>query len=1245
MSKRKLIVLLLLLAVWEVGVWGGLLHGGLGGPMLWVSGLLLTVVAAGVVMVYVMVSRLSQRTAGPAAVAPPSPSGTTAGPGPTVVSHDEDLDVIGSMIAEANSRLARSPALASKRVKTTLEQLPLYLLAGPEGCGKTSNFMSSGLEPELLAGQVYRESALVPTRLCNVWFAGGCVFAEASGRFFTEEAGRWARLLQFLRGKRAGSLWRSLFRSGPDHRFRGLVLFCDAGNFLGVPDGPKLAALARRVQERLRIAGESFGVNFPLYVVFTKCDSIPFFGEYFGLLNEVEDQQVLGCTLPLVPAAERLGEVYAEAENKRLTAAFNDLYYALADRRIDFLARENVSTRRSPIYEFPREFRRTRPALVQFLVDVCRPNPLQPGPLLRGYYFTGSRKVAASAMSSSGRLGHSIVRLEGGATKLFSSFEELQKALERVTPEGAGEAYVSRWSFLTELFSQTILADRAAGGGGFVSRRLDLARRLLFVGTAALAAILFVLFLVSCLGNMELLAEVKEAAAGVRQVAPQAAGAADLQPLDRLREALEELIRHREAGPWRSLHWGLYAGDNVLAEARSLYCQRFREQLLNVVETGLVGSLAKPSGGYDPVYDRLKAFLMMTSGKETCTPDPAFLTPLLLEIWNTGRSTDSGRDELARRQFDHFAADLQRGSACRLDEKSDVKRVRDYLSAYQGPEKIYQQLIDEANRSAGRPARLAELAPEYQQVLTGPSEVAAAFTPAGWDFVRQKIESGRLGEVRDICVLGTAAAGSALFDSVKQGPQLQNLYIQGYIRRWQEFLAGAGVVSYRDCADGARKLELLARYDSPLLGLFFLISDHTNYTPPAPAGGGPGQPAAGAKSALDSIAPSRVRQTLETGRRVQTAIQGVTGPLLEPGHIGEAFQSVHAVVPPSSQKRWIGETNQAYISALVDLQQALEALAPGGCKANLDPGLHAKARDASMKAKGAAVLVTQRFDRTAAAGPANKEVERLLLAPIRNAEVLIVTDPGKATRDKINGELAKLCAQLKRLQDRYPFSPRSEKDVTAPELAAVFAPQGGSLWSFHQQYLAKLLTKPPGSKRWVANPADGITLTPGFEAFFNRLAVISEALFQGGGSQPQMRFTLKLQPQVGENIQSVTMALHGETLTASAGQAAVEKTFLWPGSAPRARVDARAGSTIPFSYEGLWAVFQMMGDAEPRALGAKSVELRKVRGGRRGVIEEVLGPDGRPVVVKLEVVEFPGGWDAFHPSFFNNLACLSKAVQ
>ena len=45
-------------------------------------------------------------------------------------------------------------------------------------------------------------------------------------------------------------------------------------------------------------------------------------------------------------------------------------------------------------YEFPREFRKLRTPLVQFLVELCRPSQLRPvSPFLRGFYFSGVRPV------------------------------------------------------------------------------------------------------------------------------------------------------------------------------------------------------------------------------------------------------------------------------------------------------------------------------------------------------------------------------------------------------------------------------------------------------------------------------------------------------------------------------------------------------------------------------------------------------------------------------------------------------------------------------------------------------------------------------------------------------------------------------------------------------------------------------------------------------------------------------------
>ena len=128
-------------------------------------------------------------------------------------------------------------------------------------------------------------------------------------------------------------------------------------------------------------------------MVFTKSDTIPYFSEYFSRLVENEDQQVLGCSLPAVaPGARPAGEVFAEAETARLAETFNGLYYSLADKRLDMLPREVNLSLKPAIYEFPRELKRIRDTLVQFLVDVFRPNPLQPGPILRGFYFSGTRQ-------------------------------------------------------------------------------------------------------------------------------------------------------------------------------------------------------------------------------------------------------------------------------------------------------------------------------------------------------------------------------------------------------------------------------------------------------------------------------------------------------------------------------------------------------------------------------------------------------------------------------------------------------------------------------------------------------------------------------------------------------------------------------------------------------------------------------------------------------------------------------------
>src|SRR5690606_9090242 len=111
---------------------------------------------------------------------------------------DEEID---GLIAAAQRRLAG--AGAKRRAK--LGKLPVVLILGPSGSTKTTIVARSGLDPELLAGQVQRGDAVAPTEALNVWFAEGVVLLEAGGRMLAD-AGRWARLVRRIQPGRLAAV-------------------------------------------------------------------------------------------------------------------------------------------------------------------------------------------------------------------------------------------------------------------------------------------------------------------------------------------------------------------------------------------------------------------------------------------------------------------------------------------------------------------------------------------------------------------------------------------------------------------------------------------------------------------------------------------------------------------------------------------------------------------------------------------------------------------------------------------------------------------------------------------------------------------------------------------------------------------------------------------------------------------------------------------------------------------------------
>ncbi|HLX46007.1 MAG TPA: type VI secretion system membrane subunit TssM [Bryobacteraceae bacterium] len=1234
MTKRRLLISILLFLIYVAAVYFGAAFFVQGTNLALVVFVMVTL-GLTVLVVYLLISRMQrQHTGGQVEQAASVQSGERPATKTSAAADDPDVAALAALIVEANARLAKSPKLASRGIKTEITRLPLFLIGGLEGSGKTSTFLKSGLEPELLAGQVFRDSAIVPTRLANLWFAEDCLFAELSGSAFSGDAGRWAGLLNRLQGRSAGGFIKNIFGAKTDAQLRGFILLCDVTPFLGVPDPSRLGGLGRRIQDRLRVVGESFGTNFPVYVVFTKSDSIPYFTEYFARLVENEDQQILGCTLPATaPGARPAGEVYAEGETARLSDALNRLYYSLAEKRLSVLPRETEASARPAVYEFPREVKRIKDTLVQFLVDVFRPNPLQPGPILRGVYFTGTRQVTVSALGPVA--SEPVARaMTGEATSLFD-LAEYQRRMG-LTPEAAPssplESSIQRWCFVAELFHRVILPDPLGRAVAFQSKKTDSQRRIAFGAAAALALILGFIWIRSWWNNGSLLGGIETAAQASYAFQPNARAVPSLETLkglDGLREQLETLLDYdRNGPPWR-MRWGLFTGARVLPSTYNLYFERFRHLFLDDIQASLLGTLVRLPGSpndqnpYNGTYDRLKAYRMITQCK--CTPDPAFLKTVLADTWLAGRNIDPDRQALASKQLVFYAEELKIQNPYKIGENNEaVERGRQYLSSFGGVERLYRGIIEEANKSPRVPARLADIAPNYKQALSSPGEVQAAFSKEGFTFVNSAIKDPSRLTLGEPCVLGGMNAGAQLLQGVQVQTDLQNLYIQDYIRRWKAFVDQTSVDSFRSAADAAKRLEILADNRSPLLSAVFMISDNTNYTAAKSDSSGL------LDKAVDKIAPPGAKKALDVAKQLADSRVVAT-----PADIGRVFQPAREIVSPNNRERLIDDPNRTYMNALADLQRAMQRLQDDRAS-NPDMSLHEAARKATDTGLDAVRQIAQRFNIAESQG-IDDSMKRLLEAPFRESLKYIITDPTKVTRDKANGAMRTFCARLMPLQKKFPFLPSSDVDATADEMNSIFAPQSGAFTALQQQ-VSKLVVKQ--GKQWVANPqSQDAKPSEDFLRFLNRLQQIQDALYSEGSAQFKMQYSLK--PIVEQNVEGVTLDIDGHKITAGKNEKA--QSFNWPGS-NQVLVTVRAGGNIPFgSYSGPWAVLRWMYDADPRTGGSKVAQWSMLRQGH-GQPQAPTDAQGHPIVLHVEISEFPSGVDIFDRNFFT-LRCPTRAAE
>jgi type VI secretion system protein ImpL len=1044
----------------------------------------------------------------------------------------DEKDELAVLCREAEAHLAKSSLGPNAKLTT----LPLFLILGERGSTKTTAVLNSGLEPELIAGQVYHDNTVVPTSTANIWFARNHLLFEAAEPVLNDEK-RWSALIRRIRPGRLSAVSKT--QQAP----RAAVVCIGSDTFLSPGGSEASIATARKLHGRLNEISKRLGISFPVYVIFTRLDRANFFHDFAATMTNEEAFQVFGTTLPTLPGGAK--RIYSEEQSARLTEAFDTLYYSLCGKRPDLLARENDDAKLPGSYEFPREFRKLKNGIVKFLVELGRPSQLTSAPFLRGFYFIGVRPVIVRENSPAPvRLApeSSRARFSSEATSLFRASEPLAPPPPQTAPAAASQRRVPQWVFLPHLFTDVLLADRDALASSGASSQTSKARRLWLALAAATCLFFAIAFSVSFSNNRRLEDDVLEA---IRGISSSEASSTDLpsldalRRLDTLRQSLAQLSAYNTDGVPLSLRWGLYTGDSLYPRTRRAYFDKFHQLLLGGTQANLLATLRSlpnsvgPADDYQSPYDTLKSYLITTSNHEKSSA--AYLTPVLMTRWAAGRTVDPARLDLARKQFDFYAGELKTSNPFSSENQSGpIENGRRYLSKFAGTERVYQAMLVDGNKNPA--VNYAATFPDAAGVVSDTYVVAGAFTKKGWKTIQDDLKHVERFFSGEQWVLGDQI--SVNLDQTKLQADLGTRYSSDFVSAWKTYLQRGAVLPFHGIPDAAMKLQKLSGNQSPLLELFYLASQNTAVDNPA---------------------------------------------------VASALKALYAVVPAGAPDQYISGANADYMKALVTLQVAFDQIA----QAQGAPD--AAAVGQTLTNAQNALLTTKQMAQGFGVDPnAHLEgtVEKLLEDPIKYVQDLL---RGLGPTE-LNGKGKTLCAQLSPVLGQFPFNSASKTEATPADVNAAFKPKEGAVWAFSDQNLAKYLI--PQGTHFVQDPNSAVPINDKFITFLNHAKAFSDMAYPAGSADPHFTYTVK--PFLSDDIQNLKLTIDGQAAEFSADTAAKSFTWQPAGAhGVQVTAKFKNGDTVPFpSYPGLWAVFQWVDDADAQSGDTLEWRLKGGKGDR-----------------------------------------------
>ncbi|QGM47263.1 type VI secretion system membrane subunit TssM [Methylocystis heyeri] len=1062
-------------------------------------------------------------------------------------------------LAERMKDALRTLKKAAGGKETFLYDLPWYVIIGPPGSGKTTALVNSGLRFPLSGTATPAAIAGVSgTRYCDWWFTEDAILVDTAGRYTTQDSDAaadkrsWLAFLDLLKKHRA------------KQPINGVLVAISLEDLIRLSPS-ELAAHARAIRSRLLELNERLRVDFPVYALFTKCDLIAGFSEYFADLDQSARRQVWGATFQ---TKDKKSNLVAQTPTE-----FDALIERLTLQIPDRLQEEPAPAFRVSLFGFPAQMAALKRPLYDFLNAIFEPTRYHSNANLRGFYFTSGTQHGAP-----------IDQLINALVKNFGA-----ETAGAVNQPSQGKSY-----FLYDLIQKVIINEAAwVSTDAKAVRAAFLWRLTAGVVMVALCAATLSALWSSYHRNKELVAAVDASAQEYAAIPDNALTREDVVSDRDLAKTLPLLRKLRyaavgyanqDAETPLAERFGLSQRERLAAASAQAYRmgleRLLRPRLLYRLEEAIDSHRDDP--GY--IYGALKVYQMLGGLHRV---DRGLVLAWEQQDWAKEIYPGSGAQAQGRAALEeHLLAMLDMaddGPMMIEASPAFIEENQKILAQLSVSQRAYHLLRSQAS-GLGIPDWTASRAggAEFERVFETASEPDGARVPGFYTYAGfQKGLLQRLpGIAKDVeserWALGKFADQAIIADQYKTLPNdILNLYAGDFVKTWRDALGRLQMK--RLTADKPRYVALAAAASqaSPIKALFESIRDETALTkePSAKGAAAPSSPDAALFSDQDQAPGSRIEIQF---KNYEEWVHG------DPGHrpIDDLISQLNVI-----------RDNLITAATIPDnAQQANALLAPQ-----------------VQKLKASAPTLPDPFKKmlAAAAGSFEKDVNNVELNRL-----------SQALGDQVSGT----CQQI--VNGRYPFTRNATSEVALSDFGRLFAP-GGIIDGFFKQNLVKYADTSKREWSWRADQSFAKNLSPGALREFQRAAQIRDAFFPNGGATPQIN--LQVLPPVLSGVGlTAKLEVNGAVATSRSATAVTQQAIQWPGASGASRVavslwadqeDARPADAAPtparaqsaptaagqtqlatIERNGAWALFRLLDAARASKSGDK-LDVSFVLGG------------------------------------------------